>query len=531
MLPFFTADLGHCSSATTAQRQALPQQQQQQLQQLNSTGHQLLQLHPNLLPYTAPLSPKPIPASVLRMLLPLDKSTWLDTAAASDTPQSDCYPSCSIPPSVEFVKPAPKSRTQKHNPLSQTGPGPHPHPLFPIPSSHPGDPQQVLPCSRKRPSSAFDYPPAFGHACSTEFSCTVPSSISDGAHSTKLSGCSRFSATGPQLDFTTSHPFSNLPPLSACPFSFGDFPVVSDVHLYSAPPKYADLQGHNGNMPANQQHQSSPANSKSPSVFDRLQNTPAQQQQAHSSTPPRHASQTPTHPNLRQPHQGPRDLPPGFASPEGLPAGAGDFPPGFKSPRSALAAHSAQRSRMRSDQMAAPAQPEHSAQAAPGQGGQGGPPGGPPGFGGLPAYLAQRLSPSPGQTPSELPDQAGPHHPRATSDSPEEDNRRAGQGSRQHLPAGAYDASSDGSSDEGPPGFARATNPVGQQGPAPAAGSSEPTNPKNSNQPPAQKPPGARPPGYGSSNGAPTDNNGISQVHVLLNRIAFLRAACVPKYC
>lgn len=446
---------------------------------------------------------------------------------------------------------APESRTQKQNPHLQTSPGYLPPPLFPIPSLHPGDPQQVLPSSRKRPGSAFEYPPAFGNSCSTDFSCTSPSSISDSVQSPKLNGHSRFADPpniASQVAFTTSHPFSHLPPLSACSLSFGDFPVVSDVHLYSAQPKYADMQGHNGNMSANRQHQSSPANSKSPSVFDRLQHTPPQQQQASLSTLPQHASQTPTHPNLPQPPQGTHNLPPGFASPQGLPAGAMDFPPGFKSPRSSSAAHSAQRSRMRSDQMATPAQLEHSGQAAPGQGG---PPGGPPGFGGLPAYLAQRLSPSPAQKPTELPDQAGPHHPGATSNSPEQgSNHRARHNSRQHLPAGAYDAFSDESSDGEPPGFARAMAPAGQQGPAPAghqgpapagqqgpapagqlgpapaAGSSELTNPKNSAQPPGHKPPGAGPPGYGSSNGAPTGTNGINQVRIFFNRFALLRAAC-----
>lgn len=177
--------------------------------------------------------------------------------------------------------------------------------------------------------------------------------------------------------------------------------------------------------------------------------------------------------------------------------------------------------------MATPAQLEHSGQAAPGQGG---PPGGPPGFGGLPAYLAQRLSPSPAQKPAELPDQAGPHHPRATSNSPvQASNHRARQNSHQHLPAGAYDALSDGSSDGEPPGFGRATNPAGQPGQACAAASNELTNPKNSTHPPGPKPPGAGPPGYGSSNGAPTDNNGINQVRLLFSMIAFLQPACVQQ--
>ena len=310
---------------------------------------------------------------------------------------------------------------------------------------------------------------------------------------------------------------------------------MSEVPLYSAQPQSAHMQGQNGNMPASRQHQSSPAPNEPRSVFDRLQHTPVQQQQATSSTPQQHRSHTPGHPNAPQPSQATHDLPPGFASPEGLPAGAGDFPPGFKSPRNTSASHSAPRSRMRSDQMAAPTQPEqpiswsaHSTQAALGQGGppgvQGGSPGGPPGFGGLPAYLAQRLSPSPAQKSAELPDQAATHRPRAVSSSPEY-GIDPGQSSRQHLPARACDASSDDSSDEEPPGFAGADHTAGQHGRAPAA---KPSGPEPGRQPPRQVQ-REGPSGYGSGSTAPNDSNGVNQVHICCSSdtSCFMRPFCL----
>ena len=297
--------------------------------------------------------------------------------------------------------------------------------------------------------------------------------------------------------------------------------MMTEPPLYSAQPQFAYMQGQNGNMSASRQHQSSPAISESRSVFDRLQHTPVQQQQASPSTSQQHRSQTLTHPGISQAPQGAHDLPPGFASPEELPAGAGDFPPGFKFPKNS----SAPRSRMRSDQMAPPAQPEqhisqsaHSTQAAPSQGG---PPGGPPGFGGLPAYLAQRLSPSPAQKPAELPDQAGPHRPRATSSSPEYGNN-PGENSRQHLPAGVYDASSHDSADEEPPGFARTDNTAGQAAQAPAV---KPNSSEHGRQPPRQVQ-REGPPGYSSGSSAPNNNNGINQVHICCSSTSCIHPAC-----
>ena len=467
------------------------------------------------------------------MLLPSDNSSWPNTYTPSDGPQSDWYPNCSTTPSLQAVKFKHRPYAQQHGPDSQTDPGPQPDLFSLVPPLHSQVP--LLPCPDKRPSPPLDNPPAFGSGCSTDFSCIpIPNSIPDGVPSTDLRGFSRFPVTpntAPRIDPTTVHPIHILPlPWSAYPLSFGDFPMMSDIPLYSAQPQSAVMQGQNGNMSVSQQHQSSPAHSEARSVFDRLQHTPVQQQQASSSTPQQHRSQTPGHPNDPQP---PHDLPPGFASPEGPLPGAGDFPPGFKSPRSTSASHSAARSRMRSDQMAAPAQPEqpisrsaHSAQAAPDQGGppgvQGGSPGGPPGFGGLPAYLAQRLSPSPAQKPAELPDQAAPHRPMATSSSPEYGNN-PGQKSRQHLPAGVYDASSDDLSDEEPPGFARADNTAGQHGQAPA---SKPSSPEPGRQPPRQVQ-REGPPGYGSGNTAPNDNNGVTQVHIYSTICSCLQPAFV----
>ena len=390
-----------------------------------------------------------------------------------------------------------------------------------------------MPCPQKRPSPAHDNPPAFGSGCSSNFRyipTLSPNSVPDGIPDTDFSAISCFPDTlhnAPRMDPTKVYPLHNPPlPSSAYSLSFADFPTMSDVPFYSAQAQCAYVQGQNGNMSSRRQHQSSPAPSESRSVFDRLQHTPVQQQQASSSIPQQRRSQTPTQPNLPQPPQGIHDLPPGFATPEGLPAGAGDFPPGFKSPVSSSASQSASRSRMRSDQMAAPAQPQqstsrpaHLLQAA---SGHGGPPGGPPGFGGLPAYLAQRLSPSPAQKPAALPDQAGPQHPRATSSSPEY-GKIPGHNSHQHLPAGAYDASSDDSSDEEPPGFVRANNTAGQHGQGPAASSPEPGR-----QPPRQVQRGG-PSGYGNGRSAPNDNSGVNQVQICCSRVSKVQPAHVAQ--
>ncbi|KAL3142111.1 hypothetical protein ABBQ32_004729 [Trebouxia sp. C0010 RCD-2024] len=288
---------------------------------------------------------------------------------------------------------------------------------------------------------------------------------------------------------------------------------MSSLHLYSAQPQTAYLQAQSGNKPASQQPEVSPLQSQSWSVFDRLHRAPSEQQQASVSGSQPHRSQTPTLSNPSQASHGTHDLPPGFASPDQQQlAGPGDFPPGFKSPRSSMPPASALHSRLRSDHMVASTQPEQtssrsaeSAQAAPGQGA---PPSGPPGFGSLPAYMAQRLSPSPAQKSAELTNQVWP---RAASNSPEHiNNPGAGQNGRQHLPAAAYDASSDESSDEEPPGFSRANATAGQREPAPRAGPSGPSVPKHSSQALSQTQ-RAHPPGYSTGSTAPPDHNGTHQ--------------------
>ena len=175
--------------------------------------------------------------------------------------------------------------------------------------------------------------------------------------------------------------------------------------------------------------------------------------------------------------------------------------------------------------MAASSQPEqtssrsaHPAQAARGQGG---PPGGPPGFGALPAYMAQRLSSGPAPKSAELPNQAGSSRPRATSNSPDQvNNRGAGPNGRQHLPAAAYDASSEDSSDEEPPGFARASTTAGPREPAPAAGPNGLTAPEHGRQAPSQTQ-RAHPLGYRSGSTVPPDRTGSHQVGTCFASLQF----------
>ena len=440
------------------------------------------------------------------------------------------------------MKCAPGSYLQ-HGSDSQDPSGSHPDLLPLVPPLHAEGPHQRLPRPQKPPSFAPEYPPALRSSCST-----APSRIADNIPRTSPNsiptGSSHVLDTTnavPWPDPRTSHPLkvcSNpyhdmMSPSSADPFSFGDFPVSGDVQMYSAQPEFAYMQAQNGNTSASRQPQISPAPNESRSVFNRLAQTPLQQQQASASTTQQHRSQAPAcDPDVSQASNGTHDRPPGFASPGGVPdqqpAGSGDFPPGFKqSSQSSSASRSAPRSRMRSDHMAASAQPEqpssqsaHSAQASPGHGGS---PGGPPGFGGMPAYLAQRLSPSPAQKPAESPDQAGPHRPRATCSSPDlGNNPPAGQNSRQHLPAGAYDASSDDSPDEEPPGFARANNTAEQRGQAPAT---KPSGPENGRQPPRQTQREGSP-RYGSGSTAPADNNGTNQVHTFFSNFLCILPAC-----
>lgn len=330
--------------------------------------------------------------------------------------------------------------------------------------------------------------------------------------------------------FTVPQPLMTLQS-TACPCSYGDLPAMSSLHLYSAQPQTAYLQAQSGNKPASQQPEVSPLQSQSWSVFDRLHRAPSEQQQASVSGSQPHRSQTPTLSNPSQASHGTHDLPPGFASPDQQQlAGPGDFPPGFKSPRSSMPPASALHSRLRSDHMVASTQPEQtssrsaeSAQAAPGQGA---PPSGPPGFGSLPAYMAQRLSPSPAQKSAELTNQVWP---RAASNSPEHiNNPGAGQNGRQHLPAAAYDASSDESSDEEPPGFSRANATAGQREPAPRAGPSGPSVPKHSSQALSQTQ-RAHPPGYSTGSTAPPDHNGTHQVGICFTSLQFNCAACTSR--
>lgn len=139
---------------TIAHYPSLPQPQQQ-LQKSTSTAQQLLHLQPIPQPFSAPLSPKPIPASVLRMLLPSDNPSWL-------APESHWYSKCSIYPSVQHVKLTPGPYAQQHAPHLQTDSSPHPNLVPLIPPMHAEDSHQLLPCPQKPSSSALNFLPAFG---------------------------------------------------------------------------------------------------------------------------------------------------------------------------------------------------------------------------------------------------------------------------------------------------------------------------------------------------------------------------------
>ena len=199
------------------------------------------------------------------------------------------------------------------------------------------------------------------------------------------------------------------------------------------------------------------------SVFHRLGQTPPAHQQTN--TLQSLQSQTSPHAALNG-----FDHPPGFAGPKSLTAQpisqdceipsdfvmpatstAQDLPPGFPTPGSSSAQQPSRRSGMRSDQAPYSARSQDSGyrsanqdSPSPGQ-----PPpnsGAPPGFAGLPAYLAQRLSPAPAQQPAGLAHQAPGTSPRTAPGSP----------STAGIDTSGPAVTQDGSSDEAPPGFARA---------------------------------------------------------------------------
>ena len=280
---------------------------------------------------------------------------------------------------------------------------------------------------------------------------------------------------------------------------------------YSAESQFDYMQAQNGITSASRQPQVSSTADDSRSVFNRLGHSPSQPQQA--SIPQQLRSQTPTYQGSLQMSLGAHELPPGFASPGGSinhsTPGRDDQPPGFHSSQPSSAPRTAQHSRMRSDQMAESAQNAGSTRR-PAQAplGKGGPSGGPPGFEGLPAHLAQRLSPSPAQKP----DQATANSPQATSISPEHvsgNGSWVGQNSQQHFPAAAYDASSDDSSDQEPPGFARANGTTGQNRQNQMADASSLTPPGDGRAPPRPTQ-GNGPPGY--SNGNPAYNGNVGNL-------------------
>ena len=320
------------------------------------------------------------------------------------------------------------------------------------------------------------------------------------------------------------HPQSLVPPLAA-PLTFGDVPVDLFLHPYSAQLQLEYMQApQNGHNPISNGGRPPPPPGRS-----------ASQPHTDASPNPMAASSTPQGPRSvfnrlgqtpPQPASNGSDHPPGFHAPGSLaaqpPAQDQEFPLGFVSPGPSSAQPSNQRSGMRSDQApySARSQDSHprmdhraSSSSRPP------PPGmdGPPGFAGVPAYLAHRLSPSPAQKSSGLPDQAAPDGPRAVGSSPQQNKSGDSAGVQND------------SSDEAPPGFARAgssslsSRPMGEsrvkgssagpQGPSASSSDNVPPGYGPSPQAGAQRTPpgyGAQPPRQptGNSWGGNTNGNG-----------------------
>ena len=288
------------------------------------------------------------------------------------------------------------------------------------------------------------------------------------------------------------------------------------------------MQAQNEVASASRQPQVSSTPDGSRSVFNRLGQSPSQPQQASVSQQLR--SQTPTYQDPPQISLSTHELPPGFASPGGFldhsTPGRQDQPPGSQSPQSSVPLRTAQRSRMRSDQMAESAQSAASSRrSAQPPMGKGGVTGGPPGFEGLPAHLVQRLSPSPAQTLDDMSNQARPNSPQAISTSPKHVSGNgpwAAQSSRQHFPAAAYDASSDDSPGEQPPGFARANGTAGQNRQSHTANASSLIPPGD----------GRAPPGPVQRDGPPDYSNGSvgHRPHLVHVRCVFMSLEGLTDY-
>ena len=264
-----------------------------------------------------------------------------------------------------------------------------------------------------------------------------------------------------KLDLTPKHVQPTVHAI-APPVTFGDILVDIDLPVYSAQPQLDYLQapqnGHtprsNGKHPSATQLQLQRDYSPTPAAASLTPSGPTSVFKRLGQTPPAMHQQADTHQLSRSqgtPHAANNgfDPPPGFATP-GPPTAEPishdqDLPPGFPPSGSSSAHQPSQRSGMRSDRAPYSARSQDSAPrlASRAASSPSGPPpsssGAPPGFAGLPAYLQQRLSPAPAQTPAGLPNKAA-------------QNSRHEAATNSHHTAAVHEDSPD----ESPPGFARA---------------------------------------------------------------------------
>ena len=472
-------------------------------------------------PSSISASPKAAQSAVLQLLLPAESAHHRDPLAAFGIP-------CSQSSSLPLYASAPKNTHHTPDPTLQHDPTTShmgQDAVYPEQSSHTHHSRQ----SQSQPKHPLAPPLELSIFHSQSNALQSPSFIPQLPLHRPLSSDTTSRPSADPKSLSIDNPiFPWLAPVFHCPpdslpdapppalhpqknalsFCFGDFSSAGNTQTCSNMSPMHYMQAQNGDASASRQPPASTTPEASRSVFNRLGHTPPQQHQPSALQQP--TSQKPHQTGSTQISLSHQDLPPGFASPGNVTDQSSDhsqdLPPGFQGAYSSSAPRSAQRSRMRSDHMPKPAQADastqRSAQSAWPTPGQGQSPKGPPGFEGLPQRLAQRLSPSPAQHP-----QVAVSSLRAASSSPEHPNANgamSGHGSQQHQPAAAYDASSDDSSDQEPPGFARANGTAGPTKQSTATGSSSSVHAPER----LQQIQGGGPPGYGGGPSPHMQGNG-----------------------
>lgn len=370
-----------------------------------------------------------------------------------------------------------------------------------------------------------------------------------------------------KLDLTPKHLQPTVHTV-APPLTFGDILVDIDLPVYSAQPQLDYMQApQKGHTPlSNGKHHTSatqpglqrqPDYSPSPAAASLTPQGPRSVFKRLGQTPPAMHQQADAHQSVRSqgtPHAASSgfDPPPGFATPGPLTAEPmshdQDLPPGFPPAGSSSAHQPRQRSGMRSDQAPYSACSQDSAprSASRAASSSSGPPpsnsGAPPGFAGLPAYLAQRLSPAPAQKPAGLPNQAAQnssheaatnsHHTAAVQeDSPDEPppgftrarssslHSRASGELRDRGSLAGPEGTSATALDDVPPGY----------GPTPQAASQR-TPPGYGSQPARQAPAGGWA-GGANGNGAQPHSSSNGHVQVCISPHAVYYAAQAIAWC